>query len=94
MGAITFAGRTYDSVDEMPPDVRQAYERVMAAFADTGQSGMLDIWEMEPQIIQFKPQQSAPNDVGKPKELREKPDPGCSTAEEEPSKPEESPSER
>jgi hypothetical protein len=93
MGAITFAGKTYHSVDDMPTDVRQAYEQVMAALANTNPCGVPDAWEMGPQIMDFQPQQSAQNDTGKPKELQETCEPGCSTAEEEPSEPEESISE-
>jgi len=44
-GTIVFNGKTYHSVDEMPPDIRQAYEQVMSAFADKNQNGMPDVLE-------------------------------------------------
>ena len=31
---IRFNGQDYSSVDQMPPDVRQAYEKVMAGLKD------------------------------------------------------------
>jgi len=89
MGAITFAGQTYHSVDDMPPDVRRAYERVMAALAETIPSGVPDIWELGPQIMDFQPPKSAQNDTGKPKGPQEICESGCSMAEEEPTEPKE-----
>ena len=42
---IFFNGREYASVDEMPADVRQAYERAMSVFADGDRNGTPDILE-------------------------------------------------
>ncbi len=44
-GTIVFNGKTYNSVDEMPSDIRKAYEQVMSAFADNNQNGMPDVLE-------------------------------------------------
>lgn len=45
MSEIIFNGKSYSSPDEMPPDVRQAYEQVVGVFADKNQDGMLDIFQ-------------------------------------------------
>ena len=42
---IIFNGREYASVNEMPPDVRQAYERVMKTLADSDGDGVPDVLE-------------------------------------------------
>lgn len=42
---ITFNGKEYPTLDEMPPDVRQAYEALTNAFADNDRNGMPDIFE-------------------------------------------------
>lgn len=42
---ITFNGKIYRSIDEMPPDVRQAYESVMQIMADKNQNGVPDLFE-------------------------------------------------
>ncbi len=42
---IIFNGKEYSSVDEMPPNVRQAYEQAMSAFADQNKNGMPDVFE-------------------------------------------------
>jgi hypothetical protein len=42
---ITFNGRTYDSLEQMPPDIRQAYESVMQVLADKNQNGVPDLFE-------------------------------------------------
>ena len=42
---IIFNGREYASVNEMPPDVRQAYERTMRIFADSDGNGVPDVLE-------------------------------------------------
>jgi hypothetical protein len=44
-GRIVFNGKAYDSADEMPPDVREAYEKIMGVFADKNQDGMPDVFE-------------------------------------------------
>jgi hypothetical protein len=44
-GTIVFNGKTYNSVDEMPPEVRQAYEKVVGLFADKNQNGIPDVFE-------------------------------------------------
>jgi|SRR5581483_8289577 hypothetical protein len=38
-------GKTYNSLDEMPPDVRATYEAMGNLFADKNQNGMPDILE-------------------------------------------------
>ncbi len=43
--SIVFNGREYSSVDDMPPDVRQEFERTMAVLADTDGDGMPDLFE-------------------------------------------------
>lgn len=42
---ITFNGKTYDSLEQMPPDIRQAYESVMQVLADKNQNGVPDLFE-------------------------------------------------
>jgi|GEM_PF-489535 len=42
---INFNGKAYDSVDEMPSDIRAAYEAVTTAFADKDGNGVPDIFE-------------------------------------------------
>ena len=42
---ITVNGQTYNSVDEMPPDVRRQYEQVMSLMADRNNNGVPDIME-------------------------------------------------
>ena len=36
---ISFNGVAYDSVDDMPPDVRRDYERLLAALGDENRDG-------------------------------------------------------
>src|SRR5687768_14813285 len=43
--SITVNGQTYNSVDEMPPDVRRRYEQVMSMMADKNNNGVPDIME-------------------------------------------------
>ena len=38
-------GKTYTSLDEMPPDIRQSYEQAMGLLRDENQNGMPDILE-------------------------------------------------
>jgi hypothetical protein len=45
MKKIIFNGREYSSVDEMPPDVREAYERITRTFADSDGDGVPDVLE-------------------------------------------------
>ncbi len=40
---ITVNGREYDSVDHMPPDVREIYLKAMAALGETGKTGQKNI---------------------------------------------------
>src|SRR5438477_12565478 len=42
---ITVNGRTYQSVDEMPPDARAQYERAMSMLADRDGNGVPDAFE-------------------------------------------------
>ena len=42
---IVIDGKTYKSVEEMPADVRRAYERAMSQFADNDRSGHPDVLE-------------------------------------------------
>jgi len=42
---IVIDGRTYRSVDEMPPDVRQQYEQAMRAFKDQNTNRSPDVLE-------------------------------------------------
>lgn len=42
---IVFNGKPYDSVDAMPADVREAYQRALELFADRNQNGTPDILE-------------------------------------------------
>jgi len=44
-GKIVVNGREYSSVDEMPPDVRQIYERMTKMRADSDGDGIPDIFE-------------------------------------------------
>jgi len=45
---ITVNGQTYHSVEEMPPDVRQQYEKIMAMMADKNHNGVPDVLEGKP----------------------------------------------
>ncbi|MEZ0396882.1 MAG: hypothetical protein ABWK53_10710 [Anaerolineales bacterium] len=45
MSPIIFNGKSYSSVDEMPPEVRRAYEQVVNLFADKNRDGLPDILE-------------------------------------------------
>jgi hypothetical protein len=47
---IVFNGQEYSSLDDMPADVRDAYQRAMAAFADSDGNGVPDIFEQEGKI--------------------------------------------
>lgn len=42
---IHFNGKVYASMDEMPPEIRRAYEQVMGIFADRDGNGMPDVVE-------------------------------------------------
>lgn len=42
---ITFNGRTYNSVDEMPTNERQAYEQMFQIFTDKNGNGIPDFLE-------------------------------------------------
>jgi len=42
---IVVNGREYGSVDEMPPDVRQAYQRMRSGLVDSDRDGMPDMFE-------------------------------------------------
>jgi hypothetical protein len=42
---ITVNGKTYSSIDEMPPDVRKQYARAMSLLADKDGNGVPDIME-------------------------------------------------
>ena len=42
---IIFNGQAYNSVDDMPPDARQAYDQAMGMLADKNKDGMPDAQE-------------------------------------------------
>ena len=42
---IFFNGQQYDSPEAMPPDVRAAYQKVLAQLADTDKNGIPDVLE-------------------------------------------------
>lgn len=42
---IIFNGKTYTKLEEMPSEVRQAYEQALAQFADANKNGIPDILE-------------------------------------------------
>jgi hypothetical protein len=42
---IIFNGQTYNSVEDMPPDARQAYDQAMGMLADKNKDGMPDVSE-------------------------------------------------
>ena len=42
---ITIDGKTYSSVDEMPPDARVKYEKLMGMLADKDGNGVPDVLE-------------------------------------------------
>ena len=44
---IVFQGQTYASVDEMPAEVRQAYERALQMLNEVVSDGAPDAWEEE-----------------------------------------------
>jgi hypothetical protein len=45
MPTISFNGRTYNSLEEMPADQRAAYEQVMAFMKDENHNGIPDVFE-------------------------------------------------
>ena len=45
MEAISFNGKTYNSLEEMPADQRAAYENVMAFMKDENHNGIPDMFE-------------------------------------------------
>ena len=45
MPTISFNGRTYNSLEEMPADQRAAYEQVMAFMKDDNHNGIPDVFE-------------------------------------------------
>jgi hypothetical protein len=45
MTIISFNGKTYNSLDEMPADQRAAYEQVMAFMKDENNNGIPDMFE-------------------------------------------------
>ncbi len=44
-GVIVIDGKSYNSVDEMPPDVRQKYEQAMRSLQDTDGDAVPDMFE-------------------------------------------------
>lgn len=42
---IVIDGKTYNSVNDMPPDVRAKYEKAMSAFRDENRDGTPDVFE-------------------------------------------------
>ncbi len=42
---IVVNGKSYSSLDEMPPEVRQEYEQAMGMLADKDQDGLPDVFE-------------------------------------------------
>ena len=42
---ITVNGKTYSSVEEMPPEIRQQYEKAMSMLADKNHNGIPDVLE-------------------------------------------------
>lgn len=42
---ISFNGKTYERLEDMPPEIRQAYESVMQVLADQNQNGVPDLFE-------------------------------------------------
>lgn len=50
---IVIDGRVYNSVDEMPPEVRAKYEQAMSAFKDENRDGAPDVFEAfsTPQVV-------------------------------------------
>ena len=45
---IIFNGKTYNSLEEMPPGVRQAYEAIMNVLGDKNKNGVPDLLENLP----------------------------------------------
>lgn len=56
---VAFEGQTYTNVDDMPPQVREAYEKAMAVLSDSDQDGMPDILEGAIQVIDLRGQEAA-----------------------------------
>ncbi|MDN5923475.1 MAG: hypothetical protein L0H70_00580 [Xanthomonadales bacterium] len=42
---FTIGGKTYNSVEQMPPDVRTQFEEIQRSLVDNNHNGMLDIAE-------------------------------------------------
>src|SRR5689334_16571009 len=45
MATIIFNGKTYNSLEEMPPEARQAYEQIANMFVDKNGNGIPDFLE-------------------------------------------------
>jgi hypothetical protein len=45
MEILSFNGKTYNSLEEMPADQRAAYEQVMAFMKDENNNGIPDLFE-------------------------------------------------
>ena len=45
MAMINFNGKEYNDIDEMPPEIRAAYQAMLSVFADADRNGMPDVFE-------------------------------------------------
>jgi hypothetical protein len=60
---ITINGREYSSVDEMPPEVRAEYQRVMKVLADRDGNNIPDIFEGKADSRAMPAENESPADV-------------------------------
>ena len=69
--SIIYNGQVYTSIDDMPADARRAYDKVMAAFADSDANGIPDILEGIPQVVNLGRQRGSQSRLQRLRELKE-----------------------
>jgi hypothetical protein len=82
VSAVVHEGQSYTNVDDMPPHVREAYEKAMTAFSDADGDGIPDILQGGAQVIDLRKQRQEGGGVQRLKELKEMLDAGLITLEE------------
>ena len=55
MPNISFNGKNYDRVEDMPPEARRAYEQALGMLADKNQNGTPDVLEAGPPAVPGAP---------------------------------------
>ena len=82
VGAVVYEGQSYTNVDNMPPHVREAYGKAMAALGDADGDGIPDIFQGGAQVIDLRQQRQEGGGVQRLKELKEMLDAGLITLDE------------